>query len=81
MSASEQRAQQIIKQHISIEAPSYQQLLQRGYYGYMDFYLSRLRNDETMSTTADFNVTMLLAQIDQFWNHIIPLSFNKLQEN
>ena len=66
MSAIEQQAQQIIRQSTSLDAPSYQQLIQEGFYGYMHFYLIKSRNDETMSTTADFDVTMQLAQIDQF---------------
>ena len=67
MSAIEQQAQQIIRRSTSLDAPSYQQLIQEGlFYGYMGFYLFKSRNDETMSTTADFDVTMQLAQIDQF---------------
>ena len=66
MSAIEQQAQQIIRQSTSLDAPSYQQLIQQGSYGYMNGYLYHSRNDETMSTTADFGVTMQLARIDQF---------------
>ena len=60
-----QQARQIIKQRMSIDAPSYQELIQRGFYGYTSFYLFYSRNDQTMSTTADSKVAMQLAQIDQ----------------
>ena len=62
----DQRAQQIIKQRMSIDAPSYQQLIKRGFYGYTSFYLFYSRNDQIMSSSADFKVAMQLARIDQF---------------
>ena len=61
-----QQARQIIKQRMSIDAPSYQELIQRGFYGYTSFYLFYSRNDQTMSTNADYNVMLELASIDQF---------------
>ena len=63
----EQEAQQLIKQHLSIDAPSYKELTsyERPFYGFMHYYLEHSINDQTMSTTADFDVTMKLATIDQ----------------
>ena len=61
----EQEAQQLIKQHLSRDAPSYQELVQRRFTGFMNYYLAYSTNDQTMSTTADYDVTMQLATIDQ----------------
>ena len=61
----EQEAQQLIKQHLSIDAPSYHELIQCHFTGFMHYYLQQSTNFQTMSTTADFDVTMKLATIDQ----------------
>ena len=63
----EQRAQQIIKQELSMVAPSYEQVKNKhGFTGYMDCYLRYSKNTQKMSTHADFNVMLELASIDQF---------------
>ena len=61
----EEQAQQLIMQHLSLDAPSYQELIQLGYTGLMHYYLHFSKNDRTMSTIADYDVTMELAKIDQ----------------
>ena len=67
MTTLEQEAQQLIKQHLSKDAPSYQKLrsYKNPYYGFVEYYLQFSRNFQTMSTTADYDVTMKLASIDQ----------------
>ena len=67
MTTLEQQAQELIKQHLSKDAPSYQVLnsYEHPFYGFMEYYLFHSKNDETMSTTADYGVTMKLARIDQ----------------
>ena len=66
----EKRAQQIIKQHLSMDAPSYEEVKNKlGFTGYMDVYLQHSQNDQTMSSMADHDVMMELARIDQFRNH------------
>ena len=75
MTTEEKKAQQLIKQHLSKDAPSYQELIQHArttvddpYFGYMHFYLDHSKNYQTMSSTADPKVTMELARIDQVEN-------------
>ena len=66
----EQRAQEIIKQHLSKNAPSYEDVKNKhGFTGYMDVYLQHSKNDQTMSSAADYNVMLELASIDQFRDH------------
>ena len=65
MTTLEQQAQELIKQQLSRKAPSYTELLQLDHTGFMDCYLEYSRNDRTMSTTADCDVTIKLARIDQ----------------
>ena len=67
MTTLEQQAQQLIKQHLSADAPSYQELTsyEIPFSGFMEYYLQISKNEETMSTTADYGVTMKLARIDQ----------------
>ena len=76
----ERRAQEIIKQYLSIDAPSYEDVKNKhGYTGYMEVYLRNSRNDQTMSSTADYNVMLELASIDQFRDHnTILINFLKL---
>ena len=62
----EQRAQEIIKQHLSKNAPSYEEVKSVGFTGYMDVYLRYSGNDQTMSSAAEYNVMLELASIDQF---------------
>ena len=62
----EQRAQDIIKQHLSMDTPSYEEVKSDGFTGYMEVYLQYSRNIESMSSTADYNVMLELASIDQF---------------
>ena len=65
----EQRAQQIIEQHFSFDVPSYKEVKnEHGYTGFMDIYLRYSKNDQSMSTSADYNVMLELASIDQFRN-------------
>ena len=66
----EQRAQEIIKQQLSMtEAPTYQKLIELGSTGFMDVYLVVTKNVQTMSSFADHNVALELARIDQFRDH------------
>ena len=66
----EQRAQEVIKQHLSIYAPSYEDVKNKhGYTGYMEVYLRCSVNFQTMSSTADYKVMLELASIDQFGDH------------
>ena len=68
MNTEEKKAIEIIKQYLPTDtqvAPSYQELLQRGYYGFMHYYLQGSKNDASMSNTADYNTTITLAQIDK----------------
>ena len=72
----EQRAQEIIKQELSINALSYEEEKNKhGYTGFMDVYLKHSINYKKMSTSADFNVMSELASIDQFRNQ------NKIFDN
>ena len=67
MATLEQRAQQIIKQHLSLDAPSYEEVKNKiGYTGFMHCYLQFTKNNQTMSSTADYNVMLELASIDKF---------------
>ena len=65
MNAQEKKAIELIKQHVFMDAGSYQGFINYGWYGFMNFYLAFSKNNETMSTTADHNVTIQLAQIDK----------------
>ena len=65
MKAEEKEAKELIKQHVSKDAPSYQNLSQGNFYGFMGYYLSHSKNNQTMSTTADHDVTIKLAKIDK----------------
>ena len=69
MNAEEKKANKLIKQHLSKDTQgigfSYQECIQYGFCGFMEYYLQHSRNEETMSTTADYNVTIKLAQIDK----------------
>ena len=65
MNAEETQAKHLIKQHLSENAPSYQELIQLGYNGFMEYYLLSSKNSVTMSTTAEYIVTMKLAKIDK----------------
>ena len=63
----EQRAQEIIKQHLSKNAPSYIDVKNKlEYTGYMEVYLRYSKNNKTMSSAADYNVMLELASIDKF---------------
>ena len=63
----EQRAQEIIKQELSVNALSYEEEKNKhGYTGFMDVYLKHSINYKKMSTSADFNVMLELASIDKF---------------
>ena len=69
MTTMEQRAQQIIKQELSMDAPSYEQVKNKiGFTGFMHIYLQYSKNSKKMSTSADFNIMLELASIDQFRN-------------
>ena len=65
----EQRAQEIIKQHLSINTLSYEEEKNKhGYTGYMDVYLHCSKNDQTISSAAEFNIMLELASIDKLWD-------------
>ena len=65
----EQRAQEIIKQELSKNAPSYEEVKNKhGFTGFMQCYLRHSKNNQKMSTRVDFNVMLELASIDQFGN-------------
>ena len=69
MATMEQRAQQVIKHELSIDSPSYEEVTNKfGCTGFMDCYLRLSKNNQTMSTSADFHVMLELASIDQFRN-------------
>ena len=79
----EKRAQKIIKQYWSEElgdAPSYKEVKKElGATGFMEVYLVLSKNYQTMSNTADYNVMLELASIDQFRDHnTIFINFLKL---
>ena len=76
----EQLAQDTIMQHLSIDAPSYEDVKNKcGFTGYMDVYLQYSRNVQTMSSTADYDVMLLLAFIDELRDYkTIFTSFLKL---
>ena len=72
MTSEEKRAQQLIKRYLSKDAPSYNELIQNvnttcdgACVGYMHYYLDYSSSAQTMSTSADYKVTMELALIDQ----------------
>ena len=69
MNAEEKKAIELIKQHLPKDTPyigsSYQKLIEGGCYGFMEYYLQYSKIEETMSTTADYNVAIQLAQIDK----------------
>ena len=68
MNAQEKKAIELIKKYwpedIS-DNDSYQDLIEHGYYGFGNYYLALSKNNETMSTTADYNVAIQLAKIDK----------------
>ena len=65
MTNFEKEAQKLINQNLSKEAPSYQESIELGYYGFLHYFLRWSINEETMTTSADFDVVMKLAHIDQ----------------
>ena len=66
----EQRAQEIIEQHLSKNAPSYEDVKNKhGYTGYMNVYLSFSKNNQTMSSAAEYNIMLELASIDKSRYH------------
>ena len=65
MATLEQKAQQLIRQQLSLDVPSHQELIQLEYTGFMHYYLHCSKNDQTMSTTANNFIAMKLARIDQ----------------
>ena len=75
MNAEEKKAHELINQHLPkfpISSPgesppkyTYQKLVQLGVSGFVNYYLAFSLNDQTMSTTADYNVTVKLAEIDK----------------
>ena len=77
MIAEEKQAKALIKKHLGRDAPSYQELTsyENPYTGFMDFYLEHSRNDEKMTTSADYDVTMTLAEIDQSRDNIKKKQF------
>ena len=78
MATLEQRAQQIIKRHLSLNAPSYEEVKNEfGYSGFMNSYLQLSKNKQTMSSTADYNVMLELASIDKFRDHTTFLIVSK----
>ena len=62
----DQRAKEIIKQHNSLNVPSYEGVKTGEYTGFMHVYLSYSKNNHTMSSSADNNIVLELASIDQF---------------
>ena len=59
----EQRAQQ----HLAIDVPCYEEMKNKyDYTGFMHCYLQQSKNEQAMSTTADYNVMLELAFIDKF---------------
>ena len=61
----EQRAQEIIYQELSMKAPCYEEVKNKqGHTGFMECYLQHSKNNQRMSTSADFNVMLELASID-----------------
>ena len=79
MATLEQRAQQIIKQHLSISTPSYGEVKSRGFTGFMEGYLQFTKNNQIMSTSANFTVMLELASIDKFRDHKLYYTiFNSL---
>ena len=66
----EQWAQEIIDQELSTNASSYEEVKNKlGYTGFMEVYLQYSKNNQTMSSTADYNVMLELASIDKFRDH------------
>ena len=72
MTTEEKKAQQLIRQHLSKDAPSYKELIQYArtacddpLVGYTHYYLDHSKDERTMSSSADPKVTMELALIDQ----------------
>ena len=65
MTTLEQQAQQLIKQHLSKDAPSYKELTsyENLLYGLMEYYLQNSKNKEIMSTTARFDWRILISQV------------------
>ena len=66
MSPAESRAQSIILVEIGrdVSGLSYQQLLERSYTGYTDFYLQKTANLIKLTTTAKLSVVLELAECD-----------------
>ena len=77
MTTMERRAQQLIKLHCAhvqlfrSTIPSYQEMKDTlRFSGFMECYLRHSKNDQTMTSTADYSVTLELARIDQSRNPI-----------
>ena len=79
MATLERRAQQIIKQHLSRNAPSYEEVKNKhDYTGFTEAYLRHSKNNQTMSTTADYNVMLKLASVDKLRDN--NTTFNTILE-
>ena len=65
MTTLEDQAKQLIKRHLPLDVPAYQELTQSRYTGFMEYYLQYSRSYQTLSTFAFYDLTMKLAQIDQ----------------
>ena len=62
----EQRAQQIIHEELLMDVTSYAEVRRAGFTGYVDLYLTESTNHEKMSNSAEYNVMLELASIDQY---------------
>ena len=67
MIAEEKQAKELIKKHLGRDAPSHQELTSyvNIFYGFMHYYLLHSKNQEKMTTSADYNITVTLARYDQ----------------
>ena len=70
MNDEEKQAKNLIKKHLGTrrvgrDAPSYQELIQDGWDGFMHYYLEHSINEETMTSFANYAVTKKLSRIDE----------------
>ena len=60
----EKESQEIIKRELSKDAPSYKKIKLNGFTGFLHYYLKFTGNDDTLTTTAKFDIVETLSKND-----------------
>ena len=66
----EKESQEIIKRELSKDAPSYTTIrsYKNPYTGFLNYYLQKTGNDETLTTTAKLDIVEALCKNDLPWD-------------